>query len=703
MVGALWLVHPYFQPRLLGAGDALWYHHLLADAVTQFRAGVFPVFVGQSDFSFNGAVYPLRAAPYYQYLAGLLDLMTGRTLGFFALQHLTVILSFVAGAFSAYAALLWLAPAHRWTAALLALLYVMCPGVAGLLYAQDLYMSCMTIPWVPLAFAAMIRWFDDETSPAPPVVLAASLAALWWAHSPIALWATLTAAATQFIRLLFARPLRASFNPVAVAAAVFTALAAYPIISVFLLRTPGETIVPYLMDRESLLREVRQVFPASVLPLNPAASTLTHLQLGYGLGLALLASVVAFAFFPRARPRPRALGLLLLAAAFFLVLVFPVPFATRALWFSFPETLVGMTLYWPMQRLYIIIAAISIVCAQRLLRDATLPNSAVRTTLLASLALAALWSAAEASKLLKKTRAQADTVSDSRRWALTENLAIQRHTYGLFSGRPAYFSHGVVDPRLESRLLSPDTLRILGSNYDLPPSPAFAAAPAAWRDFSGVIDANPGILNLRPALTLRAGERTLLTFHFARPDTTGVLQLIGPNFYREYVLPLSGEALAFGSAPRAEKSIALWTTTPGTETIELRFIPTAPGATASAAMPFARYRVTPVDAQKLPVNVSALIPYRAAVTAPAPAFLETPRMFVPGYTATVNRAAVPVRKSPAALVMFPVPAGESRVELRFTGPLALRLAFWLSFAAWLTVTGLGVRLLIRQFRAAPAR
>ena len=72
-------------------------------------------------------------------------------------------------------------------------------------------------------------------------------------------------------------------------------------------------------------------------------------------------------------------------------------------------------------------------------------------------------------------------------------------------------------------------------------------------------------------------------------------------------------------------------------------------------------------------------------------------------TATVNRAAVPVRKSPAALVMFPVPAGESRVELRFTGPLALRLAFWLSFAAWLTVTGLGVRLLIRQFRAAPAR
>jgi len=79
---ALLIAQPYFSPRLIGTGDALWYHHLLADAVTQFRAGVFPVFVGQSDYSFNGAVYPLRAAPYYQYLAIGLDLITGQTLSF---------------------------------------------------------------------------------------------------------------------------------------------------------------------------------------------------------------------------------------------------------------------------------------------------------------------------------------------------------------------------------------------------------------------------------------------------------------------------------------------------------------------------------------------------------------------------------------------------------------------------------------------
>src|SRR5208283_257902 len=121
LVATLWLAHPYFAPRLIGTGDALWYHHSLADAVTQFRAGVFPVFVG------------------------LLDLITGRRLGFFALEHLTAIASFLAGAFTAYGALVWIAPGRRWAALALALLYVTCPGVAGIFYAQDLYMSGMAL------------------------------------------------------------------------------------------------------------------------------------------------------------------------------------------------------------------------------------------------------------------------------------------------------------------------------------------------------------------------------------------------------------------------------------------------------------------------------------------------------------------------------------------------------------------------------
>ena len=71
------------------------------------------------------------------------------------------------------------------------------------------------------------------------------------------------------------------------------------------------------------------------------------------------------------------------------------------------------------------------------------------------------------------------------------------------------------------------------------------------------------------------------------------------------------------------------------------------------------------------MRVTSLIPYRATVRSPEAALLETPRMFVPGYAATVNGAPVAVRKSAEGLVAFPVPQGESRVELRFAGPLAL--------------------------------
>ena len=668
----LLVAHPYFSPRLIGAGDALWYHHLLADAVTQFRAGVFPVFVGQSDYSFNGAVYPLRAAPYYQYFAGGLDFITGQTLSFFALQHLTAVLSFLGGIFGAYFALVWVSPKRRWTAMVLATLYVLCPAVAGLFYAQDLYMSGMTLPWVPLACAALLRSFDDD-SPTPLIVLAVSLAALWWAHSPIALWVTLVATVAQLAAILCSSSKKLAFRRSFIGGALFIVLAAYPIISVFLLRTPGETIVPYIMDRTELLREVRATFPATVLPINSAAPALTHLQLGYSLWLILLVATVVCL-------RLRQVGVILMvcAAWLLLTLIFPVPGITRALWFNFPETLVGMTLYWPIQRLGIIIAAIIVVCAQRAFTESKTPT---RQSVMLGLALTVLlcvaWSALEVTAFIRKARTQADTIAGSQRWAMTENVAIQRHTYGLLSGRPAYFNHGVVDPRLELRLLDPVDNHLLASNY-----PSLPAGP--FRDeFTGVIDANPGIINLRPTLTLAPGQHYFLTFDFIHPDTTGILQIIGPKFYREYVLPLAGERKAFGAGPDAEKTIALWTSDSTAQTLELRFIPTAPGAVTSTYIPFARYRFAAYDPGSLPIRVDSLIPLRAVVRSPGPAQLETPRMSVPGYVAIVNGTPVTINKSREGLVTFPVPTGESRVELRFVGPVALGVAFWLSLAGWI--------------------
>jgi hypothetical protein len=84
--------------------------------------------VGQTEFAFNGAVYPLRVAPLYQHLAGAIDLVTGRQLDFYSLQHATVLLCGFTGLFGCYLAAARLAPEHRWSACGFAILYLSCPG-----------------------------------------------------------------------------------------------------------------------------------------------------------------------------------------------------------------------------------------------------------------------------------------------------------------------------------------------------------------------------------------------------------------------------------------------------------------------------------------------------------------------------------------------------------------------------------------------
>jgi hypothetical protein len=690
---ALWLAHSYFSSRMIGTGDALWYYNSLADAVTQFRAGVFPVFVGQSDFSFNGSVYPLRAAPYFQYLAGLLDALTLHRLDFLSLEHLTAILSIVGGVLVTYWALVWVAPKSRWQAAALAILYASSPGVIGLFYAQDLYMSGMAIPWVPLAFAAALRSFEDQ-SLCPLAILAASLAALWWAHSPIAFWATAMATVGQLARIAAGGTSRHSLKRQVQAASIFCILAAYPIISVFLLRTPGEPIVPYTMDREALLKVVGDSFPSSILPLQIGQPNLSFLQVGYSLWFLLLLSLAVWP-----HQKPRAAGAVLIGSALFLILLLlPVPGATRFLWFHFPETIVGMTLYWPMQRFCILIAAATVVVAQALVWRGNASALSERFRFAGSLALACAvaWSGFEMTRFFQLAKLQSQSPQDSRRWDRLENVAVQRHTYGLFPRRPTYFTHGVVEPRLEVHLLDVQSGKVVASDYGA------ALSAQSGQEFICRIDANPGILDLGPPIRLLPGEKYFLTFAFNRADTRGVLQLSGPTFYREYALPSSGEAKSFGSSAQSERSIVVWTTMSAPETISLRFIPTGERAAPTDFIPFARFAQQKIDEQELPIRVTSLIPFRATVDSRTPALLETPRMYVPGYKATVGGEPTRVGRSEENLVEVPIPAGRSTVEIRYAGPPLLHLAFWGSFCAWVLAVIWGLSIAIRSLHARAA-
>jgi hypothetical protein len=682
---AVWLLHPFATTRAIGAGDALWYANMLADFCLQWRAGVFPVFVGQTEFAFNGAIYPLRVAPLYQHWGGTIDLLTGRTLSFFTLQNLIVLTVGVAGLGSAYICLRKLSPARPWRAVFLAILYVSCPGALSFVYTQDLHMSWMTLPFLPVVFYGVVRSFkeDDWTS---WLCIAAGLALLWLAHAPIAMWASAVVAITQLLRLSLVHRTRSAWLRAGAAALIFLALGSYPFVSLDSLKSdsvpPPATAAP-LEKPEQIVQFLRSAIPGALLPLSDAAGQLSDVQLGYGLWGLLLVALVGLTLH-----RNLLLALLVAAALVLVTLVLPIPGWSELFWLNLaPESVRRLTYYWPMHRLYVILAAL-IPFAAQLARQSVTSNK-IRLDRHAHLALvvAAAWSCWEARQFVRAGENRTASVEQTARRHRPENLLLMNHAYGLYSKLPAYFSHGVMDPYAEIRLLDPKT----GA-----PLPGALAGPSVTNgDFIGTPDANPGIINLAPKLRLEPGKRYDLRFEFPEHGHTGILQIVGTSLFREYVLPASGEPRAFGALPHNSPHLPLWTSGQSTEIVSLRLIPTTSNTHAKTYARFARFEFRERPLVTSQIYVTSLIPFRAHVESPSAALLETPRMFLPGYVATVNGSAAHIRPSKEALLAIDVPAGSSELSLTYKGPPHLRVSYWFSLGAW---TFLAAILLIATLR-----
>ncbi len=664
-LAAGWLLHPLATGRRFGGGDALWYAQMLGDFATQVRHGFFPVFAGQTDFAFNGAVYPLRVAPLYQHLAALLDLLTFHSLGIFALQHLTLIACGAAGMFGAYATLCWIAPSRRWPAVGFAVLYLSCPGLLATVYAQDLYMTWMTVALAPFAAYGIARTFrhDDLRS---QLVLGASLASLWWAHSPIALWFTLVAAASQLVRIAALRFPRGGVGRGRAGATVFAALAQYPFVSVASLGSPGDpspAAVP--LDNPGAIAEyIRSAFPAALLPIGRDVSGLGALQLGYGLWAVFLASLAVLSL-----RRRLDLAVLLGASGLLLFLMIPVPGLNRLLWGLMPGAVLRITYYWPMQRFYLIAAAL-LAAAGQIAWDASPPRSkGTRVLFAVSLLACCSWSLLQARPFLLSAKAGTLSAADTSRSLRPENRILMNHAYGLFAGLPPHFSNGVVDPRSEARLV---------------PSPTAGAQGRMIMSgqLTGKVDANPGILDLHPTLHLDPGRRYQVKIGFSHGGVPGILQCIGRTLFREYGLPSSGEALSFGSGPSNSPFMDLWTTDPAGDDVEFRFIPDQPGPKAAALSAFGSFEFRELTPGGEPIEVISLEPFTARVRTQTTALLETPRMYMPGYRATVDAHPVSPIRSPDFLAEIEVPPGEHLVTLAYRGTLLLRLSYWGALLGW---------------------
>ena len=705
-VAGLALAGVFVTGGAVGSGDAYWYRNMLADFVTQWRAGGFPVFIGQSEYAFNGAISPLRFAPYLQHAGGILDLATFHILGIPALQNLTLVLAVVGGGISAYLCCAAIVPLRRWEAAGIALLYVSCPAAMALLYTGNLFMSVMTLPYLPMAAYGLWRWWsrgaDDTPVLASAAWLALPLAALWWCHPPIALWTTAVVAPVAAVRLAGSWRDRRAWLTAAVAALLFALAAAFVFVSVLTLAPPPTAPV----DPASFLGSIEAAFPASILPVSPGAAQISDYQLGWSLWLAALAAAAACALRPR-----RGLCALVGTTAIIVLFLMPVPGIDRWLWrHAVPQVASDITFAWAAQRLCIILAAFAAVGAAAALPPAPPGAISRRIAWPAVLCIALIWSGTEASKFIRRGKAMVLSDAAALRSEGIHNAYLTRYAFNIQLPVPGYFSHGYVDPYLENRILGTDGKTVLASNLDAAQPPDSATSIP----LTATYNATYHFAAISPAFPIAPGVRYAARIELRAPTPSALLVAQGGRTERQYFLPDSSFGMihavsthSFGLTPTSGNFFSIWSPAPYGDVIGMTYTYSDPAPT-SVPSDFGRLTLRPYSPKDLPVAVTSWVPYRAKLAVPqAGAWLETPRLFVPGYAATANGTSARVKRSPDGLVMVELKAGANDVVLRYPGPRVLRASYWVSLLTWAAMLGRGVvsacgRSMLRP-RASPVR
>jgi hypothetical protein len=683
-LGAAWvyMMHPFFQVVVHGTPDATWYAMMLADTLAQLRAGVFPVYAGQSVYQFNGAIYSIRVAPAFHYLGGFLDILTFRTLGVFAVQNLLISLQALLALFCAYGSLAAVAPGRPWRACLLSILYLACPGVLSVAYNTDLYMSWMTVALLPLAACAFVGIFR-RPEPGPIYLAAGALGLMWWGHTPIAVWSTLFFGGPIALRLLTARPTWRNARVSLAAGALFLVIASYPLVSV-LAYPPEAGMRPaafQVATAPTVARFLAQVFPAVYLPVSAGGRSLGDFQLGYGLWAFFLAGLCCLG-----RNKAPEFRALVVVAALVALLLLPIFGLEKALWSFLPGFVRNTNGNWPMNRLYLLLASM-VAFLGALNGDKLFPGQGSKRRWPAlALVVLCLWSLAEARKFAAGSAAFVRPKETAHTMLWTENVMVTQYAYLMFPKVPDYFSHGVVDPALESRLLTSLDDSPLPDRSESDRVPNSALSPTQGQLIAGFTVGTGGFagsaLVAREPIELRPGHRYIAEFNFLQPASVrGVLQLQGQTLFREYLLPDYGGPASFGVGGAHSRRMALWTSGKSVERVQVRFIPESLGKGIEELQPLASIKVFEYAPEALPVRTDSWIPYEARVRSQEAGWLETPREYQAYYQAFVNGVRSRVVESKQGLAAIPVPRGDSTVRLVFVAPALLALTFSLSMTA----------------------
>jgi hypothetical protein len=154
--------------------------------------------------------------------------------------------------------------------------------------------------------------------------------------------------------------------------------------------------------------------------------------------------------------------------------------------------------------------------------------------------------------------------------------------------------------------------------------------------------------------------------------------------YREYHLPDAGLALAFGAEAPNSRVVVLGNSGDTAETYRLTYSRQAGNTVGGKDDLLANVIVSRYDPARAAVRVDELMPvYRVTATLPAAGWIETSRVCLPGYRATLDGQTVELRRSHRGLAMAAAGAGLHRLELRYVGTTTLWLALAVSALTWI--------------------
>jgi hypothetical protein len=328
-----------------------------------------------------------------------------------------------------------------------------------------------------------------------------------------------------------------------------------------------------------------------------------------------------------------------------------------------------------MQRFYPLLAGVALITGALTL--ASIVSKGLWSHRIAStlLLVGAVWNISETLSLQKRAHRDNAGPALTAQKLRPENVELTRASYALFGFYPPYFSHGRMDPAFELRLLDQKQTVILDN------------ALAITRSASLRQPALPSI-----ALNKESGFQTdgihdyLLDFDLPT-GTKGAIIVRGKTRSFAYVLPEFGYPQAFGAEATSRRSFAVRTGGIPAERLSVQ------AHEAEFSM-----RAIPYLQTELPLRLESLVPFKVHVEAPAPSLLETPRVFISGYRATLNGRVVPVTRSAAGLVALPVPAGPSDVVIDYPGPTSLRICYYTSLVCLLSAWFWVLRLWWQQLK-----